>query len=223
MACGIKNFVHKRRSIGVFFRKNVAADFNEVAVELAFVPLGKNIVEFLLVEAQTIFQDVVGLADKLHVTVFDAVVHHFDIVAGTFFSHPIAAWRTVFDFCGNGLENILHMWPCGRGTAGHDAWSAPGSFLATRDTGSDKKQALGFELTLTAARVIKERISTVDDDIARLQMGSDLSDKIVHRLAGLHEHHHAARTLEFGNQLLNRVRPLHLGALCFICQKVVHF
>jgi hypothetical protein len=46
-----------------FFGKNIAADFDEVAVEVAFVPLGENIVQFLLVQTKAVFQDVVGLAN----------------------------------------------------------------------------------------------------------------------------------------------------------------
>jgi len=41
-----------------------------------------------------------------------------------------------------------------------------GAFLTTRDTGTDEKESLSFELLNTADGVRIVRITTVDDDIA---------------------------------------------------------
>ena len=130
-------------------------------------------------------------------------MNHFYVMARTLFADPIAAWRTIFDLGGNGLENVFHMRPCGRRSAGHDAWSTASAFFSTRYARSNEKQTLGFEFALAAVCVIVERVSTVDDDVTGFQMRGDLSNKVIHRLAGLHEHHDAAWALEFGNQFLN--------------------
>jgi hypothetical protein len=144
-------------------------------------------------------------------------MHHFYVMARTFFADPIAAWRTVFDLGGNRLENVFHMRPCGRRSTRHDAWSAASALFSTRNTRSNEKQTLGFEFTLAAVCVIVERISTVDDDVAGFQIRGDLSNKVIHWLAGLDEHHDAAWALEFRNQFLNRVCALHFCAFCLIC------
>jgi hypothetical protein len=64
-------------------------------------------------EAESVFKDMVGLADELHIAVFDAVVDHFDVVPGAVFSDPFAAGRAVGDFGGDGLEDGFDVGPGG--------------------------------------------------------------------------------------------------------------
>ena len=40
------------------------------------------------------------------------------------------------------------------------------------------------------------RVAPVDDHVARLQVGNDLFDKMIHRIAGLYKEHHLARTFQ---------------------------
>ena len=219
---GIEDFVHERRAVGVFLGENIAGDLDEVAVEFAFVPLGEGVVEFLLGHAEAVFEDVVGLADELHVTVFDAVVDHLHIMAGTLLADPIAARRAVLDLGGDGLENFFHMRPSGRRATGHDARSAPCALLAAGDSGADEEQTFCLQLALAAVGVIEKGIAAVDDDVAGFKVRGDLRDKIVHGLAGLHEHHDPAWAFEFRDEFLNRVRSLDFRALRLIGEEVIH-
>ena len=66
---------------GVFHRKDVCRDFDEEGIEVAGVPIGEGFLRFLYGESDPVAQNVVGLADELHIAVFDAVVHHFDEVS----------------------------------------------------------------------------------------------------------------------------------------------
>ena len=50
------------------------------------------------------------LANQLHVTVLNTVVHHLDVVTGTLVSDPLAAGLAV-RLGGDGLEDVLDVWP----------------------------------------------------------------------------------------------------------------
>jgi uncharacterized protein (DUF2062 family) len=47
------------------------------------------------------------LADELHVTVFNTVVNHLDVMAGTFVTNPLTAGLAI-GLGGDGLQNILY-------------------------------------------------------------------------------------------------------------------
>ena len=56
--------------------KNVGRNFYKERVEFALVPLVEDAAHFVVVHTQHVLHEVVGLADELHVSVLDAVVHH---------------------------------------------------------------------------------------------------------------------------------------------------
>jgi hypothetical protein len=88
---------------GVFHRKDVGRDFDEKGIEVAGVPIGEGFLRFLDGEPNPVAQDVVGLANELHVAVFDAVVDHLDEVAravGSDVSRARHAARDRFAGCG---------------------------------------------------------------------------------------------------------------------------
>jgi hypothetical protein len=58
------------------------------------------------------------LADQLHVTVLNTVVHHLDIVTSTLITNPFAAWLIV-TLSSNALHDVLDIWPCLLVSTGH--------------------------------------------------------------------------------------------------------
>ena len=102
---GIEDFFDERRAVFVFIGEDVGGDVDKVAVQLGFFPVGKDGVHFGVGEAEAVFEDVVGLADELHVAVFDAVVHHFDEVPRAVRTDPVAAGFAVFGFGGYRLQD----------------------------------------------------------------------------------------------------------------------
>ena len=109
------------------------------------------------------------------------------------FADPVAARHVAFHFRGDGLENLLHVRPRGGRTAGHDARAAARAFFAAADAGADVEQSFALAIFHAAVRVLEQRVAAVNDDVAGLEMRDELLDEFVHRLAGLDEHHHAAR------------------------------
>ena len=108
------------------------------------------------------------------------------------------------------------------GPAGHQRRTMPGTLFATGHTTSDKQEPFSFQILRAPDTVLKQRIPTIDDDIARFQMRQQLFNKLVHGVARLDQHHHAPRPLEMRHQFLNRVRPNDFGALGFLVQEIIH-
>src|ERR1022692_3299947 len=63
LAGGVQDLVHQRRAVVVLFRENLRSDFDQVAVKLAFVPVGEDLVQFVRIQAEAILQQLIGLAD----------------------------------------------------------------------------------------------------------------------------------------------------------------
>ena len=91
MAGGIENLLDQRFAVIVLVAEDVAGDLDQVGVEVALVPFGETLMHFVGGHAEALLHQVVGFADQLHVAVLDAVVHHFDVVAGTVVANPVAA------------------------------------------------------------------------------------------------------------------------------------
>ena len=108
--------------------KNVGRNFYKERVEFALVPLVEDAAHFVVVHTQHVLHEVVGLADELHVSVLDAVVHHLDEVAAALLAHPVAA-RLVAALGADRLEDGLQVGPGGGVAAGHHGGAVPGNDL----------------------------------------------------------------------------------------------
>ena len=105
---------------------------------------------------------------------------------------------------------------CGGGASGGAGRSG------SESGGGSLGSGLGLRLLHPPVGVLKQRIPAVDDDVPFFQVRSQLLDKAVHRLARFHQQHDPAGFLELGDQLLDRLGSLHLGALGLFGQEVVH-
>jgi hypothetical protein len=222
LAGGVQNLIHQRLSVFVLVGKDLARYFNQVAVQLALVPLGEDPAQLIGGQSQTALQQVVSLADQLHVAVLDPVVDHLDEVAGPVLAHPVAAGRAVLHLGGDGLEDGLHRRPRRRIAAGHDRGAAARSFFAARDAGADEENAFRGQRLGAPAGVGKQRVAAVDDDVARFQVRQQMFDHLIDTLARLHHQHRAARPLQQPDELLDGVGSGDLGPFGFVGQKVIH-
>src|SRR5690606_37790463 len=116
--------------------ENFGGDLDEVAFEVAVVPIGENFGQFVGGEASGL-EDVVGFADELHVAVFDAVVDHLHVVTGTAGS-DVGDARFAVDLGGDAFEDRLHHVPSAGRSAGHDRRAFAGAFFTTGNAGTDE-------------------------------------------------------------------------------------
>jgi hypothetical protein len=104
--------------------EDVARDLDQVAFQLAAVPLVEDVVQLVVGQAERRFlEHQVRFADELHVAVLDAVVDHLHVVPGAARPDPFAAGDVVVraDLGGDRLENRLDQRPGLFAAAGHHA------------------------------------------------------------------------------------------------------
>ena len=79
--------------------------------------------------------------------------------------------------------------------ARHDRRAAPRPFLAAGDAGADEQQPPRAQVLGAPDGVLVQRVSSVYEDVAGLEVRDDAVNQVVHRLPRLDEYHHPARTL----------------------------
>ena len=222
LAGGVEDVVQHVAAVLILLREDVAGDLHEVAVEVALVPLGEGRVHLLIAHAEDILHYMVAFADKLDVAVLDAVVHHLHEVAGTAFSHPVAAGGATFHVGADALEDGLDVRPCCGGSAGHHRGTLEGAFLAAGDSGADVKQALALDVCGAACGVREVGVAAVDDDVPGVEHRDEFLDEIIHGLAGLHHQEHPAGSLERTDEIFQRMGSVDVLALSAAFHELVH-
>jgi hypothetical protein len=137
-------------------------------------------------------------------------VDHLDVVTGTSFTNPVAA-RFVVSLGSNSLEDRLDGGPGSVGTTGHEGRTVTGTFLTTRDTGTDEEDTLLLELLSAADGVREMRVTTIDDDITLLEERKELVNEVIDGITSLDKEHDLAWALELGAELFNGVGSNDVG------------
>ena len=114
----IENVFKKVVAVSIDIAEDIGRNFHQVTVQNPGIPTRKNLLHFRITETGT-QQQMVSLTDQLHIAIFDAIVHHLHIVAGSTTTHPVAAGFIVTGLGGNCLQ--YGVW-----TAGHAATLPPG-------------------------------------------------------------------------------------------------
>src|SRR5262249_34362005 len=128
----VEDHIHERLAgFGIHFSKDLRCDFNEITLELAFVPLFENICKLRRIHSQDVFQNRIGFTDQLDIAVLDTVVDHLDVVTGTVGSHVPTAWFAI-NLCSDLAENWCDDVPRLARTARHERWTLKRAFLTSR-------------------------------------------------------------------------------------------
>src|SRR6266446_4314277 len=188
---------------GIDLAKDLGCDVDEIAIEVAFVPLGESVCQLRRIHSDHVFQNGVGFTDELHVAVLNAVVHHFDVVTRAIRSHVSTAGFAV-DLCGDLAENRRDHFPGFARAAGHKRWTFERAFLSTRNTAANEMNPATFQIFAATLRVGEKRIAAVDDDVALFQQGRELSDDRINGRAGFHHDHRFAWAFEGADEFLRR-------------------
>jgi hypothetical protein len=144
------------------------------------------------------------LADQLHVTIFNTVVDHLDIVPSTFVTNPLAAWVAI-TLGSNALEDVLDVRPSFLVTTRHQRRSISSTLLTSGHSGTYESNALGGQVFRTAVGVREVRVTTINNDIASLDVWEKGLNEVVYRLACHDKEHHPTRLLELADKLLDGV------------------
>ena len=106
--------------------EDFGSDFHQKTAEFAAVPLFINRLQFRVGHTQPAFHQIVGFGDQLHQPVFDAVMHHLDIMAGRT-GPQISHAGFIVDEGGAVLQNFRDPLISRHGTAGHKAGAFAGA------------------------------------------------------------------------------------------------
>ncbi len=168
MAGGVEDHIDERLAgFRIDLLENFGGDLNQIALEIACVPIAEDAAKFGGAEARGL-EDVVGFANQLHVAVLDAVVDHFHIMARAAGTDVGDAGFTIH-LGGDAFEDRLHHIP-GRGwAAGHDRWAFARAFFAAGNAGTDEAEAEVAEPLVAAFGVGVKRVAAVDDDVALVE------------------------------------------------------
>src|SRR5439155_4041292 len=152
-------------------------------------------------ETETAPEDVEDLGDELHVAVLDAVVHHFDEVAGAVRADVRHA-RAGFGPGRDRVEHVADAVPRLVRAARHQRRAVPRSFLAAGDAAADEMDVLLAERGLAPAGVLEMRVPAVDEDVAGIDERGELPDRLIDGSTRGDHHHDPPRTLQIGHQFL---------------------
>ena len=184
--------------------QHLGGDLDQEAVQVALVPFGEDVGDLGRGLAEPVAQQLVGLADELHIGVLDAVVHHLHEVPGAV-GADVGAARHAVDVRGDLLEQRAErLVGLGR-AAGHDRRALQRALLAAGDAGADEVQPALADRLLAADGVGVERVAAVDDDVAFFHRVGELVDHGVGRIAGLDHDDHPARLLQCGKEFGDRL------------------
>ena len=101
----VPDLIDQVRSICLLVLEDVFRDLNQEAIEYTCIPSLKGGRHGVIVHAQGLAHEMVGLADELHVTVLDAIVHHLDVVSAAAFADPVTAGLAIRRLGTDGLKD----------------------------------------------------------------------------------------------------------------------
>ena len=136
---------------------------------------------------------------------------HLDVVTSTLGADPVAA-RLAVRLGGGLLEDLLDVRPRLGVATGHERRAVTGTLLTTGDTRTYEKETFFLKFFGTADRVWVVGVTTIDDDVTRLEMGDELANEVIDSRAGLDEKNDFTRSLEFFAELLYRECTDDVGA-----------
>lgn len=163
-----------------------------------------------------------NLANQLHVTVFDAVVDHLYVVAGTFVTNPLAACLAIA-LGGNALEDALDVRPGLLIATRHQGRAIASTLLTSGHTGTNEANVFGGTVLCATVGVGEMGVPAVNNDISRAEQRDELVNVGVNSLAGLDKEHDAARRLELANELLDAVGADNRLSLGLVFEESVDF
>src|SRR5437588_5314381 len=187
----------------VFDAQDFRRDLDEERFEVAAVPLVEHVGHLQGRHAEDAPHHVVAFGDELHVAVLDAVVHHLDVVARA--ARPdVCDARAVVNLGGDGLPDGTYLLVGLPVAARHQGRPPQRALLAAGDAGADEVEALRLQLLLAALGVHEVGVAAVNDDVALVEIGLDLLDRPVNRIARLDQKDDLAWALQSLDVLFGR-------------------
>ena len=175
----VDHLQHRPASLPVGAGQDIRGGSRQIGFEIAPVPVGEDRRHRRVVEPDQPVQQKIGLRDRLHLGVLDAVVDGLDEVAGAGRAEPGGA-RLAVDLGGDRAEDVCQFGERRRVATGHDRGAVARPRRAAGQADAEEAEAGGGQPVVPAGAIAVVRIAGVDDDIAgfeqvqeRVELGVD--------------------------------------------------
>mmetsp|Transcript_4622 Transcript_4622/g.11867 ORF Transcript_4622/g.11867 Transcript_4622/m.11867 type:complete len:523 (+) Transcript_4622:184-1752(+) len=186
----------------IFGSQDGGGDLDQVARKRAARPLRKHLRDLRVGEAAHRAEQVVRLANQLHVPVLNPIVHHLDVVASRARAQ-VAHAGPIVGARGDRLERGCHVGPrIGRATH-HQARAGARTALAARDAAAHVVDAHLGHPHLPRLRQLEPLVPHVDHRIAPGQQPAEHLERRVDGFAGGHQQDHTPRRDERADECLH--------------------
>merc|ERR1711971_742754 len=138
---GVPDLLQQELPLVVLVLQDGRGDLDQEGVELALVPLVEDLAHLIVAHAKSVLHQMVGLANKLHVSILNAVVNHLNEVSASIPSDPVTAWL-LSRFGTNSLEDWFDCRPGCWVASGHQRRTIPGTLLSSGHPGPNKENSL---------------------------------------------------------------------------------
>ena len=197
LACRINDFIDNIavRQV-VFFRKNISGNTDEETLQFPLIPSMEGFGNFPIRKLAYVFHKQVRFGNQLHIRIFNTVMYHLYKMTGPVFTDISAARFAVIGFCRNSFVHVLYFRITFLMAAGHNSRTATSACFTARNTHTVKMDSLGLASIVTTARIFKERVAAVNDDISFFQQPVQRCQHAVYRCACHNHEHNFTRTFQ---------------------------
>ena len=137
--------------------------------------------------------EVIAFCDQLHIPVLDPVVDHFHVVTSSIRTDVSHTWFSIFwCFCRDFFKNICYQFIGFFLSTRHDRRTFKGTFFTTRNPCTDKVDTRVCQLFVPTDGIFVESISSVNQDIAFIQMWKKGLDSCICTRSCLNHEHDTA-------------------------------
>src|SRR5205085_6427427 len=113
------------------------------------------------------------------VAVFDPVVHHLHVMAGTTRAHVRHARLSVFSPRSDGAQNRRDRLPCLARPSRHNRRAEKCALLAARYTYPEEMNAGSAERIAAAIGVTEKQVAAIEQHVAGFEMGTEMFDDAI--------------------------------------------
>uniref|UniRef100_A0A0A0KUU0 Uncharacterized protein n=1 Tax=Cucumis sativus TaxID=3659 RepID=A0A0A0KUU0_CUCSA len=146
------------------------------------------------------FQNVVGLRNELHITIFNTIMHHLNEISGTPFTY-VSNTRTIINLSSYLLENILNIRISLKRSSRHQRGTMTSTIFTTRNPHPKIKNPSFRSLRNSTLSILIPLITTINDCITRLQVVRQGSNGLIDGQTSLNEDDNRSRTLNRENKI----------------------
>ena len=197
----VKDHIDQRpAALAVIGLQRFGCDINQIAIERALVPIGKNRTNLRGAHPKSIAQNAIAFGNHLHQSVFDPVMRGFDEMPRAVRAKPCRTGFAVM-LRGDFLKHRSNPRPRARRPARHHRRTVPRALSAARHADAQKGPPLSLGAFHPSLGIPKRRITRINENIPRRKQRIEAVNQAVDHGSGRGEQDNRARRAHRCHQL----------------------